>query len=67
MVIDTTGQVAKMCAFDTPPFSIDFRHAMCTISIDDDKRAAAKAALRANIINEIENIEAPFMKPRALH
>jgi hypothetical protein len=66
MVIDTAVQVAKMCAFDTPPFSINFRHAMCTIPIDDEERVAAKAALHADIINEIKNIEAPFMKLRAL-
>jgi hypothetical protein len=36
MVIDTSNQVAELHAFDTPPFPIDFRCAMCAIPVIDD-------------------------------
>jgi hypothetical protein len=53
-----------MHAFDTPPFPINIRHAMCVVPIIDEEGAIANAALHANIIKEIENIEAHFTKPR---
>jgi hypothetical protein len=57
MVIDTSNQVAKLRAFDTPPFPINFCCAMCAVPVIDDAAAAANAALHTNIIKEIENIE----------
>jgi hypothetical protein len=58
MVIDTADQVAEMRAFDTPPFPHDFRRAMCAIPVIDEGMAAADAALHADVVAEIEAIEA---------
>jgi hypothetical protein len=65
MVIDTADQVAKMRAFDTPPFPIDFRRAMCAIPVIDEAAAVANAALHADIVAEIEAIEAHIYKKSA--
>ena len=62
MVIDTADQVAEMRAFDTPPFPIDFRRAMCAIPVIDEAAAAANAALHADIVAEIDAIEAHVYK-----
>ena len=62
MIIDTADQVAEMRAFDTPPFPIDFRRAMCAIPVIDESTAAANAALHASVIAEIEAIEAHIYK-----
>ena len=65
MVIDTADQVTEMRAFDTPPFPIDFRRAMCVIPVIDKAAAAANTALHANIVAEIQAIEAHFYKKSA--
>ena len=65
MVIDTADQVAELRAFDTPPFPIDFRRAMCAIPVIDEAAAAAaaaNAALHADVVAEIEAIEAHIYK-----
>ncbi len=54
MVIDTADQVAEMRAFDTPPFPIDFRRAMCAILVINEAAASANAALHADVVAEIE-------------
>jgi hypothetical protein len=60
MVIDTLDQVAECPAFDTPPFPIDFRRAMCAVP--------AVNAHYQEIIKEIENIERVFVaKTAAFH
>jgi hypothetical protein len=56
MVIDTSNRVAELHAFDMPPFRLDIHHSMCAISVIDEKKAAANAALHANIIKEINSI-----------
>ncbi len=56
MVIDTSNHIAEVRAFDTPPFPLDFRCTMCTIPFIDKKKAAANAALYANIVKEINSI-----------
>jgi hypothetical protein len=58
MVIDTSDRVAKLRAFDTPPFPLDFRCAICAIPVIDKKKAIANAALHANIVKEIDSIVA---------
>jgi hypothetical protein len=58
LIIDTSDQVAELQAFDTPPFPIDFHHAMCTNSVINKARAAANAAQHVNIIREVESLEA---------
>jgi len=65
MVIDTADQVVEMRAFDTPPFPIDFRRAMCAIPVIDEAAAAANAALHADIVAEIEAIKAHIYKKSA--
>ena len=65
MVIDTADQVAEMRAFDTPPFPIDFRRAMCAVPVIDEAEAANNAALHADIVAEIEAIEAHVYKKHA--
>jgi hypothetical protein len=62
MVINTSYQVAKLCAFDMPPFPINFRCAMCTIPVIDDAAAAANAALHADIVKEIKKIKEHIYK-----
>jgi hypothetical protein len=62
MVIDTADQVAEMRAFDTPPFPLDFRRAMCAIPVIDEGTAAANAAMHADVVAEIEAIEAHIYK-----
>jgi len=65
MVIDTADQVAEMRASDTPPFPIDFRRAMCAIPVIDEAAAAANSALHADVVAEIEAIEAHIYKRSA--
>ncbi len=60
--IDMADQVAEMRAFDMPPFPIDFRRAMCAIPVIDEAAAAANAALHADVVAEIEAIEAHIYK-----
>jgi hypothetical protein len=62
MVIDTADQVAELRALDAPPFSINFCLAMCAVPPVDEARAAANAALHADIVRKVENIKAFFMK-----
>jgi hypothetical protein len=57
MVINTSDQVAKLCAFITPPFPVNFCRSMCAIPVTDDTAAAANAALHANIVKEIKKIK----------
>jgi hypothetical protein len=60
MVLDASNQVAELRALDTPPFAIDFRHAMCTLppvsSLPDD----GTAMCYADIIKEVNRIEAMY-------
>jgi hypothetical protein len=65
MVIHTADQVAELRALDTPPFPIDFRRAMCAIPVIDNAAAAAVAALHANVVAEIEAIEAHIYRKSA--
>ena len=65
MVINTADQVAEMRSFDTPPFPIDFRRAMCAVPVIDEAAAAANAALHADVVAEIEAIEAHVYKKSA--
>ena len=60
MVIDAADMVAELKALDTPPFDIEFRHAMCAVPPVDPARARANAAFYADIIREVENIEQFF-------
>jgi hypothetical protein len=46
MVIDTANQVAKMRAFYTPPFPVNFHCAMCAIPAFNKAKAAASSPLR---------------------
>jgi hypothetical protein len=46
MVINTADQVAEMRAFDTPPFPIDLRRAMCAIPVIGEAAASACVARR---------------------
>jgi hypothetical protein len=62
MVIDTTDQVAELCALDAPPILIDFCHGMCAVPPVEEAHAAANVALHADIVHEVENIKAFFMK-----
>ncbi len=62
MIIDTTDQVAELRALDAPPFPINFSHAMCAVPPVDEAHAAANAALHADIVRKVENIEAFFIK-----
>jgi hypothetical protein len=57
MVIHTSDQVAKLCAFNKPPFPINFCCTMCAVPVIDNAAAAANAASHANIVKEIENTE----------
>jgi hypothetical protein len=61
MVINTADQVAKLCALGVPPFPINFCHAMCAVPPVNETHATANAAMDANIVCKIENIEAYFM------
>ena len=68
MVIDTADQVAECRAFDSPPFTIDFRRAMCAVPAVNEEVAAANAAHYHDIVKEVENIEAVFAaKTAAFH
>ncbi len=58
MIINTSNRVVELRAFDTPPFPLDFRHAMCTFPVIDKMKAAVNAALHANIVKEIHSIVA---------
>jgi hypothetical protein len=58
MIINTSDRVAELRAFDTPPFPLNFCHAMCTIPVIDKKIAAANAAIHADIVKEIDSIVA---------
>jgi hypothetical protein len=58
MIIDTSNRVANLPAFDTPPFPLNFCRAMCAIPVIDEKKAAANAALHANIVKEIDSVAA---------
>ncbi len=62
MVINTSNQVAELHAFDTPPFPINFCHAMCAIPVIGNAAAAANAVLHADIVQEIKNIEEHIYK-----
>jgi hypothetical protein len=67
MVIDTANQVAEMRALDLPPFAIDFRGAMCAVPAVNDEIAASNAAKFANIVKEVEGIEAFFAAKTVAH
>ncbi len=58
MFINTSDCMAELCAFDMPPFPLNFRCAMCTIPVIDKKKAAVNATLHANIVKEIDCIVA---------
>ncbi len=58
MIINTSDRMAKLHAFDMPPFLLDFRCAMCANPVIDKKKAAANAVLHANIVKEIGSIVA---------
>jgi hypothetical protein len=59
MVIDTSNQVANLCALNTPPFSIDFCWDMCTIpAVDGVPITQGTPAQYANIIKEADHIVA---------
>jgi hypothetical protein len=49
-------------ALNAPPFPIDFCHAMCGVPPIDEARAAANAAMHAEIVRKVEYIEAFFTK-----
>jgi len=71
MVIDAADMVAELKALDTPPFQIDFRTAMCAVP-PVDAGTASTAVNHADIIREIENIEAfmiakkPTIEPQGI-
>ncbi len=65
MVIDTADQVAEMRAFDTPPFPIDFRRAMCAILVINEAAASANAALHADVVADFKAIKAHVYKKSA--
>jgi hypothetical protein len=67
MVIDTANQVAEMRAFDSPPFAINFRFAISVVPVVNDKIAASNAAKFANIVKEVDGIEAFFAAKTATH
>jgi hypothetical protein len=62
MFINTADQVAELCALDAPLLPIGFCHTMCAVPPVNEAHAAANAALHADIVHEVENIEAFFMK-----
>jgi hypothetical protein len=64
MIIDMSDQVAELQTFDTPPFSNDFRRAMCTIPIVNKAWAAANAAQHVDIVREVEALEAYTVKKK---
>jgi hypothetical protein len=61
MITNTTDQVAKIRALNAPPFPINFCHGMCAVPPVDEARAAANAALHADVVCKVENIEVFFM------
>jgi hypothetical protein len=62
MIIDMSDQLAELQAFDTPPFLIDFHHAMCAIPVINKARAAANTVQHVNILREVEALEAYITK-----
>ena len=67
MVIDAADMVAELKALDTPPFQIDFRHAMCAVPPVDAAHTATNAVNYSEIIRKIENIEAFMIAKKACH
>jgi len=60
MVLDASDQVADLRALDTPPFALDFRHAMCTVPPISGPPDEGIAARYASIIHEVDRIEAMY-------
>ena len=60
MVLDASDQVAELHALDTPPFALDFHHAMCTVPPISGPPDKGIAACYASIINEVDRIEAMY-------
>jgi hypothetical protein len=59
MVINASDQVADLCTLNIPPFSIDFRQAMCTVPVvDSAPNNQCTSVQYANIITEVDNIVA---------
>ena len=57
MIIYASDQVADLRALDTPPFSIDFRRAMCTVpAVENPPVLAANFANYANVIKAVDEI-----------
>jgi hypothetical protein len=49
-VIHTSYCMEELCAFVRPSFPFDFHRTMCAIPVIKEKKAAANAALHANIV-----------------
>jgi hypothetical protein len=57
MIIDASDQVADLCALDTPPFTIDFRRAMCTVpDVTHPPTPAVPSARFSDIITQVDEI-----------
>jgi hypothetical protein len=67
MIIDAADQVADLCVLNAPPFPINFCHAMCAVPPVDKARAATNAAMHADIVCKVKNIEAFFYEEFACH
>ncbi len=60
MVLDASDQVVELRALDTPPFALDFCHAMCTLPPVSSPPDAGTATRYADIIKEVNRIEALY-------
>jgi hypothetical protein len=60
MVLDASDQVAELRALDTPPFALDFRRAMCTLPPVSSPPDAGTGTRYADIIKEVNRIEALY-------
>jgi hypothetical protein len=60
MVLNAADQVAELRALDTPPFPLDFRHAMCTVPAVGSPPDEDSAIRHAKVINKVNGIEALY-------
>jgi hypothetical protein len=60
MVLNASNQVAELRALDTPPFALDFCHAMCTLPPVSGLPDDGTAMCYADIIKEVNRIEAMY-------
>jgi hypothetical protein len=72
MIIDASDQVADLWALDTPPFTIDFRRAMCTVpNVAHPPTPAVPSAWFSDITAQVDEILAfyaadPTPNPRGI-